>query len=104
MEESETAEEAERMSGMVPMEDPVFRWGERVVAAVDLRNDGSFSGVGADEVVEPRGAEGEVVRIGFAPESRQIVYLVEFGDGRVVGCFEEELSSRGSDGSPAGPV
>lgn len=72
-------------------EEPRFRWGEPVLAAIDLVNDGSFEGVEPSSLIEPRGARGRVVRVGAIPDRRENVYLVEFEDGRVVGCFEREI-------------
>jgi len=75
--------------------EPVFGWGERVAAAVDLVNDGSYPGLAAETLLAKAGTQGEVVNVGHHGESNSPVYLVEFlrasGAPLVVGCFEEEL-------------
>jgi nitrogen fixation protein NifZ len=38
-----------------------------------------------------QGTRGEIVQIGSHTESQTPVYLVEFGEGLVVGCLEEEI-------------
>lgn len=71
---------------------PAFSWGQRVVAVVDLENDGSLDDPEEDRLLVPRGTKGEVVRTGIEIQTRQNVYLVEFESGLVIGCLERELS------------
>jgi nitrogen fixation protein NifZ len=71
---------------------PKFQWGQRVCAAVELYNDGSFPDFPEAALLVPAGESGEVVQVGSHTESNRFVYMVEFGPGRVVGCFEEELA------------
>ncbi len=71
---------------------PRFRPGERVQAAVDLVNDGSYPEMPADALLVTAGEAGEVVQIGAHVESRTNVYMVEFASRRVVGCLEDELA------------
>ncbi len=71
---------------------PKYQWGQRVCAACDLVNDGSYPDRPADELLVNAGASGEVVRVGTVSESGAPVYLVEFAENLVVGCFEEELA------------
>ena len=78
---------------MMDPEEPKFRWGQPVLAAVDLFNDGSFPEQPQDALLVPRGAAGEIVQIGAHIESRTTVYLVEFGAHRVVGCLEDEIEA-----------
>jgi len=74
-----------------PLE-PKYQWGQRVRAACDLVNDGSYPERQTEELLVNAGASGEVVRVGTRQESGAPVYLVEFADNLVVGCFEEELA------------
>ena len=72
---------------------PKYQWGQRVRAACDLVNDGSYPEREADALLVNAGASGEVVRVGTHSDSATPVYLVEFGNNLVVGCLEEELAS-----------
>jgi len=76
---------------MIPQREPVFEWGQRVCAALDLVNDGSHPGFPADAVIVAAGVVGEIVNVGHHGDSNTPVYLVEFAGGAVVGCLEEEL-------------
>ncbi|MCC9624180.1 nitrogen fixation protein NifZ [Thalassospira sp. MA62] len=71
---------------------PKFDWGQRVMAMTDLYNDGSHPGEPEDALLVASGDFGEIVNVGMHTESNTPVYLVEFGDQRVVGCLEEEIS------------
>ncbi len=72
-----------------------FQWGQRVVAGVDLVNDGSYPDREADALLVAQGSMGEIVQIGQHVETNTPIYLVEFGTGSqdscVVGCMEEEI-------------
>lgn len=71
-----------------------YQWGQRVVAGVDLINDGSHPECEENGLLVAQGTVGEIVQIGRHTESDTPVYIVEFtnGDGsRVVGCLEEEI-------------
>lgn len=70
--------------------EPAYAWGQRVIALDDLVNDGSYPERPADALLAARGAVGEIVNIGHAPQLNEPVYLVQF-DGCVVGCLEIEL-------------
>jgi len=72
---------------------PKFEWGRRVRAAVDLFNDGSYPDLEPEALLAPAGEAGEVVQVGAHVESHTTVYLVEFANKRVVGCFEEEIEA-----------
>ncbi len=81
---------------MMDIREPVFGWGEAVLATLDLVNDGSFPGVAPETVLAAKGTRGEIVNVGHHADSNQPVYLVEFpregaGGPLVVGCFEDEL-------------
>ncbi|MCB2075140.1 MAG: nitrogen fixation protein NifZ [Novosphingobium sp.] len=76
---------------MIDLREPIYQWGQRVCAAVDLVNDGSHPGVPADALLAAAGTEGEIVNVGHHADSNTPVYLVEFAGETVVGCFEEEL-------------
>ena len=58
-------------------ERPKFDWGQRVVAAVDLVNDGSFPGEPDGTLLVGRGQPGEVVQVG-----RHVEANLGVSDGR----------------------
>jgi nitrogen fixation protein NifZ len=62
-----------------------------VVAAIDLVNDGSYPDMGADALLAASGSRGEIVQTGLHEETSTPVYLVEFADGKVIGCLEHEI-------------
>jgi nitrogen fixation protein NifZ len=71
---------------------PKFQWGQRVRAAADLYNDGSYPDQPTDALLAKSGDMGEIVNIGTIEETKRPLYLVEFEASRyVVGCLEEEL-------------
>ncbi|HET6377107.1 MAG TPA: nitrogen fixation protein NifZ [Methylocella sp.] len=74
---------------------PIYQWGQRVRALVDLHNDGSFPDVPKDALLVKSGDGGEIVQVGTHTESNTPIYLVEFGERLVVGCFEEEIDPEG---------
>jgi len=80
---------------MIDLREPIYQWGQRVRAATDLVNDGTYPGVPVDALLAVAGTEGEIVNVGHHEESNTPVYLVEFliesGGQVVVGCLEEEL-------------
>lgn len=57
---------------------PRNEWGQRVQAATDLYNDGSYPEQPADALLVPCGEAGEVVQVGQHTDSGTIVYMVEF--------------------------
>ncbi|MTJ79508.1 MAG: nitrogen fixation protein NifZ [Telmatospirillum sp.] len=71
---------------------PLYQWGQRVRTLSELRNDGSFPDVPPEALLAPAGSRGEIVQVGTHVDSGTPVYLVEFDDQRVVGCFEEEIA------------
>lgn len=69
------------------------RWdyGDAVRVTRNVRNDGTFPGVGTGGLLVRRGRVGHVRNVGTFLQD-QIIYSVHFLDeGRVVGCREEEL-------------
>jgi nitrogen fixation protein NifZ len=70
---------------------PKFQWGQRVSAAGDLFNDGSYPDQPAEALLVKAGDQGEVVQVGTHVETGTHVYLVEFDGRRVVGCLEGEI-------------
>lgn len=70
---------------------PRYQWGQRVKAAIDLFNDGSYPEQPEGALLVREGEPGEIVRAGTHEESGTPVYLVEFGGRHVVGCLEDEL-------------
>ncbi len=71
---------------------PKFQWGQRVKAFIDLRNDGSYPDSPAEALLVRAGDQGEIVQVGTHTESNTPIYLVEFTEHLVVGCFEEEIT------------
>jgi hypothetical protein len=67
--------------------------GDLVVATRDLRQDGTFPdpAIAVGEVLVPADLPGQVVDIGVYL-NEHIVYAVAFGNGRLVGCLEREVS------------
>jgi nitrogen fixation protein NifZ len=72
---------------------PIYQWGQRVSAAIDLYNDGSYPDRPAEALLVPVGQIGEIVQVGRHTESNTLIYLVEFSECHVLGCLEEELAS-----------
>jgi nitrogen fixation protein NifZ len=70
---------------------PKYQWGQRVRAVSDLLNDGSFPDQPSDVLLAKSGDVGEIVQVGRHVEANVAVYLVEFGERRIVGCLEEEI-------------
>ena len=71
---------------------PKFQWGQRVRASFDLFNDGSYPDSPPDASLVQTGDAGEIVQVGTHVKSDLPIYLVAFGEDRVVGCLEEEIS------------
>lgn len=80
---------------MIDLREPIYQWGQRVRAAIDLVNDGSHPGVPEEALLAAAGTPGEIVNVGHHADSNTPVYLVEFtiesGEQLVIGCLEEEL-------------
>jgi len=77
---------------MIDQRVPKFEWGQSVVAAVDLYNDGSHPEVPADALLVVAGGPGEVVQVGHHEAANIPVYMVDFGVA-VIGCLEEEIAA-----------
>ncbi|MGO8755843.1 MAG: nitrogen fixation protein NifZ [Gallionellaceae bacterium] len=77
---------------MLDIRQPKYQWGQPVVALIDLVNDGSYPESEADALLVASGTQGEIVQTGMHGESNTPVYLVEFPDGKVVGCLEQEIA------------
>lgn len=75
---------------MIEPREAQYQWGQKVVALVDLLNDGTYPDRPEDTVLVEMGSEGEIVQVGHHEEANQPVYMVDF-DGQVVGCIEEEI-------------
>ena len=71
---------------------PIFQWGQRVAAAIDLYNDGSYPKLPVDALLASAGQVGEIVQVGSHAETNTPIYLVEFNERHVVGCLEEEIA------------
>jgi nitrogen fixation protein NifZ len=76
---------------MLEPREPRYRWGQSVLAAQDLYNDGSLPEVPQDLLLVVAGGPGEIVQIGHHAQANLPVYLVDFGVA-VLGCLEEELT------------
>jgi nitrogen fixation protein NifZ len=76
---------------MIEPRQPKYEWGQQVVAAVDLYNDGSHPDVPEDHLLIPAGGLGEIVQVGHHAEANLPVYMVDFGLA-VIGCLEEEIA------------
>ena len=77
---------------MIDAREPKYIWGQRVRAAGDLYNDGSYPDLPSDALLVSAGDHGEIVQVGTHVESGIPVYMVEFGGRNVVGCLEEEIA------------
>lgn len=75
---------------MIEPREPQYQWGQKVVALVDLLNDGTYPDQPDGAVLVELGCEGEIVQVGHHEEANQPVYMVDF-DGLVIGCIEEEI-------------
>jgi nitrogen fixation protein NifZ len=76
--------------GFIPPREPKYEWGIAVRTVTDLLNDGSHPESPEGSLLILKDAVGEIVRVGYAPEANNTpVYLVEFPDGKLVGCLEE---------------
>ena len=71
-----------------------FQWGQRVVAGIDLFNDGSYPDQPENALLVARGTAGEVMQLGMHQETKTPVYLVQFSERCVVGCLEQEIEAR----------
>lgn len=76
---------------MIDLREPRYQWGQPVVAAIDLYNDGSLPEVAEDLLLVVAGGPGEIVQIGHHGETNVPIYLVDFGVA-VLGCLEEEIA------------
>ncbi len=70
---------------------PRFEYGEEVRLVRNVRNDGTYPGMDVGALLIRRGAVGCVYDVGTYLQD-QLIYRVHFiGEGRTVGCREEEL-------------
>jgi nitrogen fixation protein NifZ len=76
---------------MIGLRQPKFEWGQKVLAEIDLCNDGSYPDHDIDAVLVAAGSQGEIINVGHHQDINIPVYLVEFASGHVVGCLEEEI-------------
>ncbi|HUX90387.1 MAG TPA: nitrogen fixation protein NifZ [Gallionellaceae bacterium] len=85
---------------MLDIREPKFQWGQQVVAQIDLVNDGSYPDTAQDALLVASGSQGEVVQTGMHEESNTPIYLVEFPNGKVIGCLEAEIAPAAIAASP----
>lgn len=72
---------------------PAYEYGEEVRVIRNVRNDGTYPGMAMGELLVRRGAVGCVYDVGTYLQD-QLIYKVHFlGEGRTVGCRQEELIS-----------
>jgi len=76
---------------MLDLRQSKYQWGQPVMAAIDLYNDGSVPEVAEDLLLVVAGGPGEIVQVGHHQEANLPVYLVDFGVA-VLGCLEEEIA------------
>lgn len=70
---------------------PKYEYGDRVRVIRNIRNDGTFPGLAAGNLLVRRGSVGFVMNVGAFLQD-QLIYTVNFLDQeRIVGCREEEL-------------
>lgn len=70
---------------------PAYEYGEEVRVIRNVRNDGTYPGMAMGELLVRRGAVGCVYDVGTYLQD-QLIYKVHFlGEGRTVGCRQEEL-------------
>ncbi len=81
---------------MIDARPPKYEWGQPVIAAVDLYNDGSHPEGPEGRLLVVAGGPGEIVQIGHHTEANLPVYMVDFGVA-VIGCLEEEIAREGTD-------
>jgi nitrogen fixation protein NifZ len=70
---------------------PRFECGQRVRAAQNLFNDGSYSEQTANAMLVRRGEAGDVVLVARRADTGMVVYLVEFALNQIIGCLDYEL-------------
>ncbi|MGO9438531.1 MAG: nitrogen fixation protein NifZ [Terracidiphilus sp.] len=76
---------------MMKTDDLSFRPGQRVRAAQNLFNDGTYSEQMPNALLVKRGEAGDVVGVARNEDTGATVYLVEFAFDQIVGCLEWEL-------------
>lgn len=77
---------------MIEPREAKYQWGQRILATTDLINDGSYPDREPDALLVSNGTLGEIINVGYHEELNLPVYLVEFMEGGVVGCLEEEIA------------
>ena len=86
---------------MIDLREPKFQWGQPVIAAVDLYNDGTLPEADEDQLLVVAGGPGEIVQVGHHQEANVPVYMVDFGVA-VLGCLDEEISAASQRAMVAG--
>lgn len=78
---------------MLDIREPKFQWGQPVKTQIDLFNDGGYPDAEPDALLAAAGSQGTIVQTGMHADSNTPLYLVEFPDGKVIGCLEEEIAA-----------
>ena len=68
-----------------------FEWGQRVMSAIEIFNDGTHPEAAKDSLLVPRGTSGEIVNVGAIESTGDPVYIIEFANRQLVGVFEDEI-------------
>ncbi len=71
---------------------PRFEPGQRVRAAENLFNDGTYAEQLAHALLVRRGEAGDIVRVARKIDSGTVVYMVEFALNQVIACVDRELT------------
>ena len=80
---------------------PEFDYGDEVRVLRNVRNDGTYPGLGVGKLLVRRGSVGYVRDVGTFLQD-QIIYSVHFlADDRLVGCREEELQPADAPWTPS---
>jgi nitrogen fixation protein NifZ len=68
-----------------------FQPGQRIRAAENLFNDGTYSEQLAHALLVRRGEGGDIIRVALNESTGSVVYVVEFALNQIIGCMEWEL-------------
>jgi nitrogen fixation protein NifZ len=68
-----------------------FQPGQRIRAAENLFNDGTYSEQFSHALLVRRGEAGDIIRVALHEKTGSVVYIVEFALNQIIGCMEREL-------------
>ncbi|WFU54703.1 nitrogen fixation protein NifZ [Bradyrhizobium pachyrhizi] len=78
---------------MIGPEVPKYRSGQRIKTAMDIINDESFPNAPPDGVLIGAGQIGEIIRVSMHTDESVPIYIVDFGERLIIGCFEDEIKA-----------